>query len=163
LNALLHAGLLGTLPDPVPAPVLQFLHAAVQAGFLVRREDRGFNIASPPLGKNLHCHVEAVANLLDGSWFKLTVLDLVRRSSAFADAHWSVEPVTSCGHDEARSFGETDVVCLALPHGTLRVISCKTSLDKPLEHLEALRERAHNVGSTLIRGEFRISDFGFRI
>ena len=86
--------------------------------------------------------METVANLLDGSWFELTVLDLIRRSSGFVDAQWSVEPLKN----EAQSFGETDVVCLGLPRGNLQVISCKTTLEKPLEHLEALRERSQNLG-----------------
>lgn len=145
LRALCSADLCGAVPDPIPPAVREFLKAASDAGFLQPRAG-GFSLGDPPTGQSLRNHVEHLANLLDGSWFELSVLDLVRRSPTFADAHWSVEPLRLPERPEAQSFGETDVVCLALPQGALQVISCKTSLEKPLEHIEALRERSHNLG-----------------
>ena len=146
LQALCEANLLDAFHEPVPRVVRELCEAAVAAGFLERRADGGFRVASPRPGRDLRGHVETVANLLDGAWFELTVLDFVRRSVEFADAHWSVEPRKTPDHKEAQSFGETDVVCLALPQGNLQVISCKTRVEKPLEHLESLRERSHNLG-----------------
>jgi hypothetical protein len=146
LNALCRADLCEALPDPVPPVALDFLEAARAAQFVEATAGGGFQLAPPKPNHPLRDHVEKLVNLLDGSWFELTVLDLVRRSAEFADPHWSVEPLRSAAHEEAQSFGETDVVCLGLPQGNLQVISCKTSLEKPLEHLEALRERSHNLG-----------------
>lgn len=151
LTALCEANLLDALPDPVPSAVQDFCRAAGGAGFLAPLENGGWRIAPVAEGQSLRSHVETIANILDGSWLELTVLNLVQRSHLFADAHWSVEPLRNPGGEDNRSFGETDVVCLGLPKGNLHVISCKTKLEKPLEHLEALHERSQNLGGRFAR------------
>jgi hypothetical protein len=147
LEALCQANLLDALPDPVPPPVLEFFSQAAKAGFLRQIGASDFRLMPPPAGQDLRSHVERVANLLDGSWLELAVLDFVVRSRVLLDPHWSVEPRKGqLGTEDAQSFGETDVICIALPQGNLSVISCKSSLEKPLEHLESLRERSQNLG-----------------
>ena len=152
LQTLCNMDLLEALRDPIPRSVTDFLEAATKAGFLVNHPDAKLTLQAPLPNQNLRSHVELIANIMDGSWFELTVLDLVLKSPRFFDAHWSVEPVAPASTSEdARSFGETDVVSLALPDGGLQVISCKTTLQKPLEHIEALRERSQNLGGRYAR------------
>ena len=63
----------------------------------------------------------------------------------YQNALWSVEPRTA--HDA--DFGEMDIVCVDQKTASLRYVSCKAVLDKPpLEHLEAVGDRAHRVGGT---------------
>lgn len=147
LRALCEADLTEALRDPIPLPVTEFLSCAAAAGILEALPAGGFRLAQCPANEDLRAHVERAANLLDGSWLELAVLDFISRSSDFVDPHWSVQPRKGhSGAEEAQSFGETDVVCLALPQGTLQVISCKSAPPKPLEHLESLRERSQNLG-----------------
>jgi hypothetical protein len=137
--------------DALPPPVLEFIEAAITAGILVKDGDGRVHIAVSGTDPSLHSQVERAANLLDGSWLELAVLDFVNRSPHFTDAHWSVEPRRHAGAAETASFGETDIVCLRLPAGSLEVISCKTTIEKPLEHLEALRERSTHLGGRYAR------------
>mgnify|MGYP000134864337 CR=1 FL=1 len=156
LKSLLEADLMGAFAGDLPHPVLDFLDAAVEAGVLRKGEDGAVRLAPPPAGRNMASHVETSANLLDGSWLELTVLDLVRQSPSVADPHWSVEPQRRASNPDAESFGETDIVCLRLPQGSLQVISCKTSVAKPLEHLESLRERATHLGGRFAKATLAI-------
>jgi hypothetical protein len=153
LEALIAADILGAFPDPLPAPVHEYLAAAVTAG-LLRKDGDALHLALPPAGADPRSHVERIANLLDGSWLELSVLEFMSRSPRFADAHWSVEPRKS----EPDAFGETDIVCLTLPQGALQVISCKTVLRQPLEHLEALRERGTTLGGRFARATLAVLD-----
>lgn len=150
LDALVAADISGAFRDPLPRPVHQFLDAAVTAG-LLRQEGDAIRLAPPPAGENPKSHVERSANILDGSWLELSVLDFIRNSARFADAHWSVEPRKAQTGNDSATFGETDIVCLTLPQGALQVISCKTVLRQPLEHIEALRERASTLGGRYAR------------
>ena len=156
LEALLEADLMGAFAGELPLPVLHFLESAAAAGVLTKDARGAFRLAPPPDGKNLASHVERAANLLDGSWLELTVLDLVRRNPSVADPHWSVEPQKSATQPDAASFGETDIVCLRLPQGSLQVISCKTRVEKPLEHVESLRERATHLGGRFAKATLAI-------
>jgi hypothetical protein len=145
LTALSDSNLLEEFSEPVPSRVIEYLDAALEAGLLARFGNKGYMLPACPEGKGMRSFVRTISNVLDGSWFELTVLDRVYRSSRFKDAHWSVQP--SCGGvDERHAFGETDVVCISTENAAMVVISCKTSVPQPLEHLEALRERANNLG-----------------
>ena len=152
LQALCCARVDDCLRDPIPEPVKAFFDAAHRAGFLDIHPNGGFCLATDGAGRKLQKYVERIANILDGSWFELTVLDLVRHSKAFADSYWSVEPRSS----QALDFGETDVVAITLPHGSLQVISCKTAINQPLEHLESLRERSQKLGGRYARATFAL-------
>jgi len=156
LQALLGADLLQGFADDLPTPVMEFLAAAAAAGVLTKTIEGGFHLTPPGGGRNLASHVERAANLLDGSWLELTVLDLVRRNPSVADPHWSVEPQKAADLPDNASFGETDLVCLRLPQGSLQVISCKTSVEKPLEHVESLRERATHLGGRFAKATLAI-------
>jgi hypothetical protein len=85
--------------------------------------------------------LERLENILDGGWLELAVISALRETATYGDFHWSVAPRR--GQD---AYGEANVVCLNLERGAVHVISCKTSLEKPLEHLEALRERSLYLG-----------------
>lgn len=127
-------------PEGVPGPVAEFLDASAKAGYLVKQEDGGW--VMPPEAHRQRSVYRLAANILDGAWFELTVLDLVHRSPAFLDPYWSVEPA---GEKEKR-FGETDIVALSRRNGGLHLISCKTGIRQPLEHLEAIRQRSQELG-----------------
>ncbi|MFN0127984.1 MAG: hypothetical protein ACKV19_14990 [Verrucomicrobiales bacterium] len=151
LNALLAADVRQAFRGELPDAVRQFFDAALAAGVLAREPSGAIHLAAPPQGHKSQSHVNRMANMLDGSWLELAVLDRVRRSPHFADAHWSVEPVSPAQAPEAASFGETDIIALRLPQGVLQLISCKTEVRGPLEHLEALRERATQLGGRFAR------------
>jgi hypothetical protein len=147
IQALYRANLFEAFTGFLPTKVVQYLQAFCDSGLLLGSELSGFRVATCPVGKNAKSWLEHVANMLDGSWLELTVLDMLQRSPSFADAHWSVEPNKNSEHkNNADSFGETDLVALELPRGNLHIVSCKTSVQKPLEHIEALKERAQNLG-----------------
>ncbi len=130
-------------PDPSPE-ILQFFNAATQCGFL-QSQGEGFCVAALPAEKNRwKSHLEKIANLLDGSWLELSVLHFAYQSKRYRDIHWSVEP-SSSGSQNA-DFGETDVVAVNVDRASLEVISCKTGLTQPLEHIEGLRTRANQMG-----------------
>lgn len=149
LESLLTLDVCGAIGDPIPDAVNAYFEAASKGGFLKSLDGGGWRLALAPDGvenkKELKRHVESVANILDGSWLELAVLDLISQSDGFFDPHWSVEPRRGEGDDGTGSFGETDLVCLR-PAGALQVISCKTKIKQPLEHIESLSQRSRNLG-----------------
>lgn len=145
LKALVEADLASSIAGELPEPVTAFLSAATEAGLLVHLDGGGFRLADGPSGKDkLRSHVERIANLLDGSWLELAVLDFITRSPLHSDPHWSVEPLGA----NSTAYGETDLMAVNVGHAALEIISCKTSLKQPLEHLEGLRTRANNLGGS---------------
>jgi hypothetical protein len=145
LLALSQANIMDAFQDHSPdQDVLRFFQAASQSGFLQQEAD-GFTIAPLPSEKRKHqSHIEKIANILDGSWLELSVLSFALQSKRYRDLHWSVEP-SKAGTDNA-DFGETDIVAVNIPTASLEVISCKTGLKQPLEHIEGLRSRAIQLG-----------------
>lgn len=152
LRPLLERDLTQSISDPIPPEVHSFFRAASEGGYLESLPDGGWKLAAAPSNdsKTLRSHVERIANLLDGSWLELAVLNQVLRSSSFSSACWSVEP-SKAKHDDSAGFGETDIVALSQPDGHLQLISCKTALSQPLEHLEAMRERSQHLGGRFAR------------
>jgi Domain of unknown function (DUF1887) len=145
LKALLEADLTSAIAGELSEPITSFLAAAAAAGLLNRLASGGFRLADGPSGKDkLRSHVERIANLLDGSWLELSVLDFITRSPLHLDPHWSVEPLGA----DSTAYGETDLIAVNARHAALEIISCKTSLKQPLEHLEGLRTRANNLGGS---------------
>lgn len=145
LKSLIEADLTSAIAGELPEPVTSFLSAAAVAGLLVRLDCGGFRLADGPAGKDkLRSHVERCANLLDGSWLELAVLDFITRSPLHLDPHWSVEPLGA----NSAAYGETDLIAVNARHAALEIISCKSSLKQPLEHLEGLRTRANNLGGS---------------
>lgn len=145
LKALIEADLTSSIAGELPEPVTGFLSAAALAGLLVSLDGGGFRFADGPAGKDkLRNHVERIANILDGSWLELAVLDFVNRSPHHLDPHWSVEPLGV----NSTAYGETDLMAVNAGRAALEIISCKTSLKQPLEHLEGLRTRANNLGGS---------------
>jgi hypothetical protein len=151
LEVMAQANILDAFPDEVPPCALRFLKAASEAGLLKSMDDDGFCLSSLPDTGKPQSHVEKIANILDGSWIELFVLHIIRAAAFCADPHWSVEPLKNPKFEEARDFGETDIVFLKWPRGNLHVLSCKTTLTKPLEHIESLHERSQNLGGRFAR------------
>lgn len=147
LQALATADLTSAFKDDLQPPVLDFLDAAAEAGFLCKLTDGGYRPADGPVSTNpLRSHLEKIANILDGSWLELAVLAFVSASPNYCDARWSVEP--SKNGQASAAYGETDLIAVNTKHCSLEIISCKTVLDKPLEYLEGLRTRATNLGGS---------------
>lgn len=148
LTALMKADVTACIAGALPGEVAEYLLAAEEAGLLARLDDGGFCLAWPPDGETgkdtIRRHVERVANILDGSWLELAVLDFIQRSPAHLDAHWSVEPRGA----DSTAYGETDLIAVNAQRAALEIISCKTLLKQPLEHLEGLRTRASNLGGS---------------
>ena len=118
----------------------ELLQAAATAGILHSKGKQFFVNAIPRKGA-----IERVANLLIGSWVELAVLDMLEGHPRYQNPLWSVEPRAAQDAD----FGEMDIVCVDQRTASLRYVSCKAVLDKPpLEHLEAVGDRAHRVGGT---------------
>jgi hypothetical protein len=137
-------------PLPAAAPALNdFLDALVAASMLCREGSNGYKPAVPPEKSK----VEQLANLLDGSWLELYVLDLLlARTDRWSDPHWSVEP----RQPSEAAFGETDVVCVNVDSAALQIISCKSSLRQPLETLEALAQRRRDMGGTFAKATLAV-------
>jgi hypothetical protein len=127
-------------PIPATSPSLHpFLEAVAAAGLLERS---GADAFVPAVAFN-RPDVERLANLLDGSWLELYVVDmLTQHTDRWSDPHWSVEP----RRPAEAVFGETDVVCVNIAACALQIISCKTTLRQPLETLEALTQRRRDMG-----------------
>ncbi|MCA1964956.1 MAG: hypothetical protein LDL31_13505, partial [Prosthecobacter sp.] len=86
-----------------------------------------------------------VANLLIGTWLELALLAMLERHPRYQNPLWSVKPKRTDDTD----FGEMDLVCVDQHTASLRYLSCKSVLDRPpLEHLEAVGDRAHRVGGS---------------
>ena len=135
------------LEGALPSPVLEFLKAAERAGFLKTNPNGGLQLAvQTDKDPSLRSQIEKILNVLDGSWLELSVMNFVSRSSRHRDAHWSVEP-TKEGQQNAE-YGETDLIVLDKNRAALEIISCKTTMTQPLEHLEGLRTRATNLGGS---------------
>jgi hypothetical protein len=129
------------LPEPTGPAIHDFLAAAESAGLLWRNADGKFLPKCEPRRSAL----ERIANLLDGSWLELYALNLLETSNGrFIDSHWSVEPL----RQHEAPFGETDLVCVDTHYSSLRIISCKTTLKQPLDHLAALSERRRDMGGS---------------
>jgi CRISPR-associated protein Cas1 len=126
------------LPVASSPSATRLLEAAVKARLLRRGTPGQF---LPTCAPERHA-LEHLANLLEGTWFELYVLDLAQRCPDLVDLHWSVRPK----HQELAAFGETDIVGVDTQAIGLRVISCKTSLGgrQPLEHMEALAQRSRD-------------------
>lgn len=139
------------IAQPLPAAqpsVRPFLQAIADAGLLIKRGDDFYPHVEPRRDK-----VEQLANLLDGSWLELYVVDLLlNRNDLWSDPHWSVEPK----HAEEVAFGETDVICVKVPAAALQIISCKTALRQPLETLEALAQRRRDLGGTYAKAALAV-------
>ena len=159
LQTLTKLDLLESLEDPIPNSIIDYLHAAVHAGYL-QTADSGFILTEGPEQKDkLKSHIEKINNILVGSWLELAVLSFLNRSPAYHDTHWSVE-ATKQGQDRAE-YGETDIVTIHTNSSSLEIISCKTSLGgphgpQPLEHLEGLRTRANNLGGNHSRATLAV-------
>lgn len=157
LQSLVVADLTSSIAGELPQPVTAFLAAAAEAELLVRLDDGGFRLAAGPVGKGkLRSHVERIANLLDGSWLELGVLEFITHSAQHLDPHWSVEPLGA----DSTAYGETDLIAVNTRHAALEIISCKTALKQPLEHLEGLRARATNLGGSHARATLGILHAG---
>lgn len=140
------ADLTALIREPLPAqcsasePAAQLLKAAVSAGLLNARGNDYFVSAQPRKRE-----VERVANLLIGTWLELALLAMLERHPRYQNPLWSVEPKRTDDTD----FGEMDLVCVDQRTASLRYLSCKSVLDRPpLEHLEAVGDRAHRVGGS---------------
>ncbi|MFQ5741010.1 MAG: hypothetical protein ACE5JX_18565 [Acidobacteriota bacterium] len=139
--------------DPLPSPpcdgVEGYLGCAAAHGLLRKERGSFFPRCRGSTRKELRRALEALSNLLDGSWLELFVLDLLQRNPAFGDARWSLQPLKQ----EEEAFGETDLACVDRQACLLRVISCKQSLlaRTPLEHMEALSRRARTLGGSHAR------------
>lgn len=124
------------------------LEAVTAAGLLEQRGDDFYPRVEPRREK-----VEQLANLLDGSWLELYVVDLLLNcTDLWTDPHWSVEPKRA----EEVAFGETDVICVNVPAAALQIISCKTALRQPLETLEALAQRRRDLGGTFAKATLAV-------
>lgn len=136
-------------PLPVaPPPVQPFLQAISDAGLLSNRDGSFY-----PSVEARRDHVERLANLIGGSWLELFIIDLLlNQPHLWTDPHWSVEPKRA----EEVAFGETDVICVNVPAAALHIISCKTSLRQPLETLEALAQRRHDLGGTFAKATLAV-------
>jgi hypothetical protein len=141
------ADLRALVSEPLPAGVIatpsghDLVRAATIAGLLQSTGKNQFIVNAEPRKRD----VERVANLLIGSWVELAVLDMMEGHPRYQNPLWSVEPSVAQDAD----FGEMDIVCVDQRTASLRYISCKAVLDKPpLEHLEAVGDRAHRVGGT---------------
>jgi hypothetical protein len=137
-------------PIPAASPALHpFLEAVAAAGLLKRR---GAGEFVPGVAPNRQ-DVERLANLLDGSWLELYVVDLLtQHTDRWSDPHWSVEP----RRPAEVVFGETDVVCVNVAACALQIISCKTTLHQPLETLEALTQRRRDMGGTFAKATLAV-------
>lgn len=130
------------LPASVSAtePGQQLLDAAASANILAKKDSNYFIVA-----RSAKWDVERVANLLIGTWLELAVLAMLERHPRYQNPLWSVAPKKT--HDT--DFGEMDLVCVDQRTASLRYLSCKAVLDRPpLEHLEAVGDRAHRVGGS---------------
>jgi hypothetical protein len=137
-------------PLPAASPSLNpFLEAVAAVGLLKHSGASGF---VPSVAANRQ-DVERLANLLDGSWLELYVVDLLtQHTERWSDPHWSVEP----RRPEEAAFGETDVVCVNIREAALQIISCKTTLAKPLETLEAFAQRRRDMGGTFAKATLAV-------
>lgn len=136
-------------PLPPAAPPIQpFLDTVVAAGLLEKRHDGLYPKVEPRRDK-----VEQLANLLDGSWLELYVVDLLcQHTDLWSDPHWSVEP----RRVEEAAFGETDVICVNVSAAALQIISCKIALRQPLETLEALAQRRRDLGGLFAKATLAV-------
>ncbi|MBN2451013.1 MAG: DUF1887 family protein, partial [Lentisphaeria bacterium] len=134
---------------PAPSPAVEAsLAAAARAGFLVRGPDGGYR---PNCGPDYGL-LERLATILAGGWLELYVADLMTANpQRFADVRWSVEA-------QDKAIGETDVVAVDRESAALHLISCKTSVMgiKPLEHLEALSQRRHDMGGAFAKATLAV-------
>ena len=137
-------------PIPAASPALHpFLKAVAAAGLLKRDDKDAFVPAVAPNRQD----VERLANLLDGSWLELYVVDLLtQHTHRWSDPHWSVEP----RRPAEAVFGETDVVCVNVAACALQIISCKTTLHQPLETLEALTQRRRDMGGIFAKATLAV-------
>jgi hypothetical protein len=140
------ADLTALLSEPLPAncvasePAAQLLKAAAKAD-LLKIDGNNYFISAQPNKRE----VERVANLLIGTWLELALLAMLERHPRYQNPLWSVKPKRTDDTD----FGEMDLVCVDQHTASLRYLSCKSVLDRPpLEHLEAVGDRAHRVGGS---------------
>jgi len=152
-------GIIGdSLPSSCSAsePGVRLLESAVTAGLLRKRDSDFLVIARPghpgasarERAKHKRREVERVANLLIGSWLEVALLAMLENHPRYQNPLWSVEPKRRDDTD----FGEMDLVCVDQRTASLRYLSCKAVLDDPLEHLEAVGDRAHRVGGSHAAG-----------
>ncbi|MBI4444693.1 MAG: DUF1887 family protein [Acidobacteria bacterium] len=146
------------LPAPRDGAVLEFLCAAAAARLLKQEGGNFFPFCRASQKRDLKGALETLSNLLEGSWLELFVVDLLHRNPAFGDMQWSLEPI----RQQDRALGETDVVCVDRVACRLLVISCKQSLQNraPLEHMEALVQRARTLGGSHARAMLAVLRVG---
>lgn len=134
------------LAKPLPPQMLQHesvraLMNAAAAANLVRAEGQGFKLiaaATKPA-------VERVGQLLMQRWIEPAVLDRVLHNPRYRDAHWSLSPVSQANGEA----GEPDILCIDTQTSSLRLISCKATIERsPMELIDAVSARAAKLGAT---------------
>lgn len=82
-------------------------------------------------------------SLLEGGWWELACLDELSSQQRFTDIQWSARV------KDNDAEGETDLIGFNRETLKLEFFSCKSStINKPLEHLESLRNRAVRMGGS---------------
>jgi hypothetical protein len=133
------------LPKAHDAAIVRWLDRCVELG-LLRRTDAGrFPAVKDGSAESLRSQLEELAGLLGGRWLEIFVWSLLEQRDDLADLRWSIQP-----EGETLAWGETDLVCVDRRRLSLQVISCKQSLRRanPLEHMEALVQRARSLGGS---------------
>lgn len=149
--------------SPAPGtPWQRYLQAAADHGVIEALEPAGeFSLVTlDPItsrSAELASHAKRNFKLLEGIWFELAVLDLMRSRSSFSDVCWSVEADPAIDRS-ASSKGETDLVAFNHKTHNLHFISCKTTgpHSSPLDHIQGLRRRATKEGGEFSKAELWI-------
>lgn len=144
-RAKLEVLLASPLPEAHDAGIVRWLDQCVGLGLLRRTEAGWFPAVQGGSAESLRSQLENLAGLLGGRWLEIFVWSLLSQRDDLADLRWSIQP-----EGETLAWGETDLVCVDRRRLSLQVISCKQSLRRanPLEHMEALVQRAHSLGGS---------------
>ena len=119
-------------------PARQYLAAAAAAG-LLKADGQSYKLNTQATKRA----IDRVLSLLNGGWLELAVMDCLTRNPRFKEPAWSVEP----SKNENSDYSDTDLLCLDQHTGSLRVISCKVTTQRPpQELLDAVKERAYRIG-----------------
>ena len=129
---------------PLPAqatasePARLLLAAAAKAG-LLRGDAQSYKLNVQPTKRT----IERAVSLITHSWLELAVMDCLLRNPRYQDPAWSVE----LAKNENSDFSDTDLVCVDQHTASLRVISCKATMNRPpQEYLDNVKERAMRMG-----------------